>query len=640
MSTPESLLKNCFGLTSFRPGQKQIIESLLSGQSALAVFPTGGGKSLCYQLPALMFEGLTLVVSPLIALMKDQVDQLQALNIPAARLDSSIDADELQRIYQGLSEGRIKLLYTAPERLTNERFINRLKSLNISMMAIDEAHCVSEWGHNFRPDYLKLAKQAKSLRVGRVLALTATATPEVAEQIRDSFDIPVANHIQTGFFRPNLAISVRPTPHNQRQEVLLSSLLAHSQQATIVYVTLQKTAEQVADFLSLNGLSVRAYHAGLKDQQRSEVQEAFMANEIAVVVATIAFGMGIDKSDIRAIYHFNLPKSLENYMQEIGRAGRDGEPSQCQLLIDTEDLTVLENFTFGDTPEDSAVQELIERLLKNSEEFDISVYELAQEFDIRPLVINTLLTYLELHESIASIGPFYSEYKIAFKTDQATTLQYFDEARQGFLQAVFATGKQGRTWLTIHPTEAAISLNQDRQRILNALNYLEGQNFIDLKLSGIRHRYRLLHKPASITGLIEQIQEKFKNREQRDMERMQQVCRWAASKSCLQQALVAYFGEQLAEPCGQCSSCKGEPAVPVRRLRHAPDLSVVRSLQSQPHEALSTARQQARLLCGITSPKLGRARLGKHPAFGALANCRFEDVLKACAEELFKKVEY
>lgn len=639
MLTPETLLKNTFKLSAFRPGQKQIIDALVCGQSALAVFPTGGGKSLCYQLPALMFDGLTLVVSPLIALMKDQVDQLQALKLPAARLDSTIDADELQLIYQKLSEGRIKLLYTAPERLTNERFINRLKSLNISMMAVDEAHCVSEWGHNFRPDYLKLAKQAKSLNVGRVLALTATATPEVAEQIRHSFDIPAANHIQTGFFRPNLALSVRPMSGNQRQEALLSSLKAHSQQATIVYVTLQKTAEQIADFLSLNGLSARPYHAGLKDAQRNEVQEAFMANEIAVVVATIAFGMGIDKSDIRAIYHYNLPKSLENYMQEIGRAGRDGEPSQCQLLMDTNDLTVLENFTFGDTPEESAVQGVIESLLQNNEEFDVSVYELSQEFDIRPLVMNTLLTYLELHEIITSIGPFYSEYKIAFKTDEDATLQHFDEARQGFLQSVFSSGKQGRTWLTIHPTQAAKDLNEDRQRILNALNYLEQKGLIELRLSGIRQRYRLRQKPRSMTGLIEQIQEKFKNRELRDMERMQQVCRWAASESCLQQALVNYFGEQLAEPCGQCSACTGVPAALIHRQPIAPDVSVIQLLQSQPHEALGTARQQARLLCGITSPRLSRARLGKHPSFGALANCRFEDVLKACTEEKLKEAE-
>ncbi len=202
MQDVQQLLQQTFKLQTFRPGQQAVIDALLAGRSALAVFPTGGGKSLCYQLPALMLDGLTLVVSPLIALMKDQVDQLNRLNIPAARLDSSVDAGELQAIYQGLDDGTIKLLYVAPERLANERFLARLKRLSISMMAVDEAHCVSEWGHNFRPDYLKLAQLARDLKVGRVLALTATATPQVAEQICGSFEIARADHIQTGFSVP------------------------------------------------------------------------------------------------------------------------------------------------------------------------------------------------------------------------------------------------------------------------------------------------------------------------------------------------------------------------------------------------------------------------------------------------------
>ena len=325
-------LKNTFKLNEFRPGQQKVIETLLAGRSALAVFPTGGGKSLCYQLPALMFEGLTLVVSPLIALMKDQVDQLNALHIPAARLDSSVDAEALKGIYQRLDEGVIKLLYVAPERLANERFLARLKRLNICMMAVDEAHCVSEWGHNFRPDYLKLGQLARELNVGRVLALTATATPQVATQIRDSFAIGEGDHVQTGFYRPNLSLRVLPCSPEQRDRELLSEIASHPLGASIVYVTLQKTAEQVATYLQRNGLSARAYHAGLKDEERHQVQEAFMAGEVDIVVATIAFGMGIDKADIRAIYHYNLPKSLENYMQEIGRAGRDGQLSQCTLL--------------------------------------------------------------------------------------------------------------------------------------------------------------------------------------------------------------------------------------------------------------------------------------------------------------------
>ena len=372
MQIMEQQLQHTFKLETFRPGQQAVIDALLAGRSALAVFPTGGGKSLCYQLPALRLDGLTLVVSPLIALMKDQVDRLNALGVPAARLDSSVDAQQLQTIYQGLDNKHIKLLYVAPERLTNERFLARLKRLSISMMAVDEAHCVSEWGHNFRPDYLKLAQLARDLNVGRVLALTATATPAVAEQICDSFSILPADHIQTGFFRPNLALTVRTCNAGDRDRRLLTALTHRPNEPAIVYVTLQKTAEKVAQFLHDKGQNALAYHAGLKAEERDRVQEAFMGGEVSIVVATIAFGMGIDKADIRAIYHYNLPKSLENYMQEIGRAGRDGQPSHCELLANSDDLTVLENFTYGDTPDEAALDGLIRWLLQQSTHFDLS----------------------------------------------------------------------------------------------------------------------------------------------------------------------------------------------------------------------------------------------------------------------------
>lgn len=625
-------LQETFGLRAFRPGQQQVIETLLSGRSALAVFPTGGGKSLCYQLPALMLEGLTLVVSPLIALMKDQVDQLNALNIPAARLDSSVDGDELKRIYQGLEAGSIKLLYVAPERLANERFQARLKRLNISMMAVDEAHCVSEWGHNFRPDYLKLARLADELKVGRVLALTATATPQVAEQIRSSFAIAQADHVQTGFFRPNLLIGVMPCAAEERNDQLYRQIISASTGASIVYVTLQKTAEQVAAFLKRKGVSAQAYHAGLKDDRRHQVQEAFMSGAVDVVVATIAFGMGIDKSDIRAIYHYNLPKSLENYMQEIGRAGRDGEHAHCTLLASLDDLTVLENFTYGDTPDDESLSGLINGLLSQPDQFDLSVHELSGQFDVRPLVINTLLTYLELEGVIRATAPFYTEYKVGFITPQEQVLAHFDSQRADFLEALFSSGKKGRTWLTLKPIEAARELQVERMRILNALNYLEQQGMVELKVAGVRQAFRKVDMPASSQELIARLQSQFQLREQRDIDRLQQVTKWAQQSPCYQQALVAYFGESLAEPCGQCSACQGPVASMPARERRDVDLSVIRSVQKEGHAALSTPRQLARFLCGISSPKASRARLARHSAFGSMEEVPFSEVLAQCMD--------
>src|ERR1700732_4756001 len=241
-----STLKNTFGFDTFREGQETIIEKILEGKSALAVFPTGGGKSLCYQLSALLLDGVTLVISPLIALMKDQIDFLHDRDIPAARLDSTLESDEVRRIDADLQADRLKLLYVAPERLSNERFIQKLRRLRIALLVIDEAHCISEWGHNFRPDYLKLSRLARSLRIQRVLALTATATPTVAGDICREFEIGRDAFVHTGFYRPNLVLLVAPAENGSRPELLLSRLKGRPRAPTIVYVTLQRTAETVA----------------------------------------------------------------------------------------------------------------------------------------------------------------------------------------------------------------------------------------------------------------------------------------------------------------------------------------------------------------------------------------------------------
>ncbi|MCW5872917.1 MAG: ATP-dependent DNA helicase RecQ, partial [Candidatus Eremiobacteraeota bacterium] len=343
----QNILQSTFGLQHFRPGQEAVIQRLLSGGSALAIFPTGAGKSLCYQLPAVALEGLTLVISPLIALMKDQLDALRQRGVAAARLDSSLTAEQTRGVYSDLRQNRLKLLYIAPERLGNERFLETLKLLPIALLAVDEAHCISEWGHNFRPDYMKLARLARVLQVPRVLALTATATPAVAESIARAFDIPAEGIIRSPFHRPNLHLEMQPGRADTRNQRLLSALQPGP---NIVYVTLQRTAEEVARFLSSHGRPAVAYHAGLEAEQRSRIQDEYMASPEGVVVATIAFGMGVDKADIRSVIHYNLPKSIENYAQEIGRAGRDGEVSRCTLLAAPEDAIALENFTFGDTP--------------------------------------------------------------------------------------------------------------------------------------------------------------------------------------------------------------------------------------------------------------------------------------------------
>ena len=348
--TPADLLKKHFGWDQFLEGQEEIIARLMEGRSSLAVFPTGGGKSLCYQLPALGLDGLTLVVSPLIALMKDQIDALNQKGIAAVRLDSTLTRDEYHTAIDQVRNGAARLLYVAPERMFNERFRVSLEQLPISLFAIDEAHCISQWGHNFRPDYLKLAPLVERLGFPTVLALTATATPAVQQDIRTAFDIDHDDVVCTPFFRPNLHLRSAVVDETEQLDELIKRLSTYEPGPSIVYVTLQKTAERVAEACAGAGLNAKAYHAGMDPEKRNEIQQWFMDEPSAVIVATIAFGMGIDKSDIRYVFHYNPPKSLENYAQEIGRAGRDGLVSRCEMLLNPADRIALENFVFGDTP--------------------------------------------------------------------------------------------------------------------------------------------------------------------------------------------------------------------------------------------------------------------------------------------------
>jgi ATP-dependent DNA helicase RecQ len=463
----------------------------VAGRSALAVFPTGSGKSLCYQLTALLLEGVTLVVSPLIALMKDQIDFLRAHGVAAARLDSSVGIEEVRRVDDELRAGRLKLLYVAPERFSNERFLQKLRGLRLALFVIDEAHCISEWGHNFRPDYLKLARVTRDLGVPRVLALTATATPGVAADICREFAIEPDAFVHTGFYRPNLELRATACEPATRLPLLVRRLRERRRGATVVYVTLQRTAEEVAAALAAEGFPARAYHAGMDTDERAAVQDWFMDSANAIVVATIAFGMGIDKSDIRAVYHYNLPKSLENYSQEIGRAGRDGAASVCEILACTDDVTVLENFTYGDTPDARSVGAMLDEVLGgDAATFDVSIYELSNAHDMRPLVVNTLLTYLELDDVIEATAPFYSEYKFQFLRPEADILAGFDAERAVYLRNVFAAAKHARTWATLDLEDAAARLNTLRERLSRAFGYLEEKGDIALRVAGVRQGYR------------------------------------------------------------------------------------------------------------------------------------------------------
>ena len=631
MTTPAEVLAARFRYPAFRPGQEQVVDSLLGGRSALAVFPTGAGKSLCYQLPALMLDGVTVVVSPLIALMKDQIDLLARQGIDAARLDSSLDATDVRAVSDRLRGGSLKLLYVAPERFNNERFLAQLGQTKIALFAVDEAHCISEWGHNFRPDYLKLAARARELGAERVLALTATATPAVVADICAGFGIEDRDAVVTGFYRPNLTLLTTPVRAHERDQALIDRLRERADGSTIVYVTLQRTAERVAALLADAGLSARAYHAGMNADARVEVQEWWTHSAANIVVATIAFGMGIDKADVRYVYHLNLPKGLESYSQEIGRAGRDGEPSICELFACRDDVPTLENFAFGDAPTPEAIAGLLDDVLAHSvgEQFAVSEYELSTRHDVRPLVLKTILTYLELDGFLEQGTPFYAGYSVRpARGEWDDVFATFDADRAGFLRRVLASGREGRVWTGIDPSAVP---GEERDRVVSALAYLEQQGLAELKVADVRQRFTLLQQPPSRDELRDRLTERFDRRERSEAERIERVVTLVEHEGCQVQSLVAYFGETRPEPCGHCTFCLTGTAQrvpePVAPPRLELDRAVLDELTAEHPAALGSPRQRARFLCGLSSPATTKARLSRHSLFGALADQRFADVL-------------
>ena len=334
---PCSILKEVFGYDSFRKGQQGIIEELLQGRDVLGIMPTGAGKSICYQVPALALEGTTLVVSPLISLMKDQVDALRQSGVMAAALNSSMEWDEVRSVLGWARSGQLKLLYIAPERLENEIFRDFLKELNVPLFVVDEAHCVSQWGHDFRPSYLKIADVLKNFPKPPVVgAFTATATPEVRDDIVDKLKLKEPHLLTTGFDRENLFFQVEHP--RDKMEFVLNYAKKVANTSGIIYCSTRKGVEEVCDTLKTHGIASVRYHAGLSERERKANQEAFIYDRASVMVATNAFGMGIDKSNVRYVLHYNMPSNLDAYYQEAGRAGRDGSSSECVLLFAQRDI--------------------------------------------------------------------------------------------------------------------------------------------------------------------------------------------------------------------------------------------------------------------------------------------------------------
>jgi len=630
-------LQQVFGYPQFRLGQEETVSAVLAGRSAAAIFPTGSGKSLCYQLSAVLLPHLTLVVSPLLALMQDQLGFLQRHGISAGSIDSAQSRDDANDVMARARSGELKILMISVERLKNERFRNFLQSVQISLLVVDEAHCISEWGHNFRPDYLKLPDYQRQFKIPQALLLTATATPKVIADMQAKFAIAPGDVVTTGFYRPNLNLLVEPVSGTDKRRRLVQWMNERANQPSIVYVTLQKTAEQIAEHLNRNGIQAEAYHAGLPHDKREGIQQRFMGGRSNCIVATIAFGMGIDKSDIRNVVHFDLPKSIENYSQEIGRAGRDGQPSDCLVLANRDSLNVLENFVYGDTPEQQGIRRVLEDLqaARSEGQWEFLLRSLSDHSNIRELPLKTLLVQLELKGVIAPRYAFYAEYRFKYLIEPEALLARFSGERQQFVAAIIQVCKRAKTWATVDFDALYQQHNAERNRVVKALDYFQEQGLIELESKQMTEVYSLLNTDFDPLVLSAELYTGFKQHEVTEVARIHAMLDLFATEQCLGQRLAQYFGDEKApERCGHCSVCHGHvahlpspPALPP--LVDKNFMGLCGDFIHRHHEhtgELPGAERLTRFLGGISVPLFTKLKARGIPGFAALEDYPYADV--------------
>jgi ATP-dependent DNA helicase RecQ len=641
-------LADVFGFNQFRLGQERTVRQLLGGFSSLAIFPTGSGKSLCYQFSALHLPHLTLVVSPLLALMKDQLEFLQAKGISAASIDSTLTPEQSKQTMQSVREGKIKILMVSVERFKNERFRQFIHGVPMSMLVVDEAHCISEWGHNFRPDYLKLPQYRQELNIPLVLLLTATATKKVKLDMAHRFSIGNEHIVQTGFYRENLDLSVMPVTEMDKQLQLLQ-IIQQQSGSGIVYVTLQHTAELVAEFLARNDIHAQAYHAGFDNDKRQAIQDDFMQSRLQVVVATIAFGMGIDKADIRFVLHYDLPKSIENYSQEIGRAGRDGQPATCITLANLDGLNTVENFVYGDTPELQGIELVVNNIRQELNEqqgqqaqWEVQINRLSTASNIRQLPLKTLLVQLEILAVMRPLYAYFADFKYKFLQDKQAILQQFEGERRTFLEAVFANSQMKKVWRSLNFDSMYQAYGADRNRVVKAMEYLQENNMIELETKLITEVYQVDVQKLADLELAQNLTTYFVDKEQNEIKRIAALLRFFELDRCLSNNLSRYFDDQEApEHCGHCSVCRKQvakleyshhPAMPNIEKISAAVQGLDKHLSGKSDYTLTT-ETYCRFLTGMSVPLFARNKVRQLPGFGLCEQNRYADV-----REILKKI--
>lgn len=560
---------NRFGLEDFRKGQQEVISHIIAGHDCLCVMPTGGGKSLCYQLPSLVRPGLTIVVSPLIALMKDQVDSLSNRGISATLINSTLTTAEQNQRLEHVAGGHYSMVYVAPERLRNSRFLDAIRTTPVQLLAVDEAHCISEWGHDFRPDYQRLGRFREALGGVQTVALTATATPKVRQDIVDSLKLRVAKHFITGFARDNLYLGSMLCMGDREKDKQLLEFIKDQPGTGIIYAATRKRCETLVEQIGKElKISVGAYHAGLMPEQRKLIQEKFMGGQLKVIVATNAFGMGIDKSDLRYVIHYNTPGTLEAYYQEAGRAGRDSLPSQCVLLYSPQDRYIQEFFIENANPPRELLESVYDLLVKRTEDpIELTADEI-RELTNAPATseaINSCLQILgrtpvmERLEMSGGLAMFRIDSKLPTLID---LLPKAANVQRNVLRTVEkAIADRREEAVYIHPRWLMQQLQMDRDalhRTLRELCKLDSFEYVP-PFRGRAIHFRRRDVPFSELKIDH---ETLAARKKSDYEKLDRMVAYAQSRYCRQKTILEYFGDASASNCGICDRCQGKTGWP------------------------------------------------------------------------------
>ncbi|HZF67987.1 MAG TPA: ATP-dependent DNA helicase RecQ [Gemmatirosa sp.] len=554
-------LRSRFGFADFRPGQERAVRAVLEGRDAVVIMPTGGGKSLCYQVPALMLPGLTVVVSPLISLMKDQVDALTARGLPAAFVNSTLSTAQASDRFQRAARGELKLLYVAPERFDFGNTAERLRDIGVSLLAIDEAHCISEWGHDFRPSYLRMRAVRERLGEPVTLALTATATPDVRKDIEAQLALADPERVVTGFDRKNLHYHVVPVKNDAEKDHALVEVLQRNEGLAIVYASTRKAVERVTQVLTRARIETVAYHAGLDDAHRHDVQDAFMNEHVRAIVATNAFGMGIDKPNVRVVVHHAMPGSLEAYYQEAGRAGRDGLPSEVFLLHSFPDRFTHEFFIKGAYPERALVEQVYERLRRDADRMgmveanarDLS-YALPGKVSDRE--VESALRVLGQFEVLRNEPESPSRVWVRLlATSERIRAELVDPVELELLRAIWrAAGKQLEAGVVVE-LDALPREFGGGQGALPVLEALQGRQFVHVERAGGGTRLADRRRALAHFGIDWNTLDRRRRAEAGKLDAMQ---RYAYHSGCRRQYVLRYFGDPAARgDCDGCDNCMG-----------------------------------------------------------------------------------